>query len=1282
MAAATNLQTSFLGGEWSPYAQGRASDKEYPMAMNQCLNGYPVEAGAWVRRQGTRFCATTRYGQPGWLQPFWFSDNAPYTMEFTNQILRFYNGPNLVCTNDVQTVLGISGATPAVVQTATAHGWSSGQMVIFFFSEASDNAGSDLLFERQFLITVTDTTHFSLADPITGASIVGASISVESGTLQVGRIQEIASPFLQGQLTEIVTVQAEGVVVALQGQTFPQALIQTGDPAALDFATFSMANATFQDGPYATVQTGASVTPGAVTGTTTFTGFPANTWVSTDVGRLFRIFSEPPAWAVGTAYTTGQTVKNVDGLYYTALSNNTGKQPDLNVTIWALNTTAAIWSWAVVTVVTSATQVTATIMGQNLLYTTPFTQFALGIYSATTGYPTCGCYHEGRLWLGGAVDNRFDATTTDELAPGVFSFAPTAADGTVADSNAIAYIFNAEDVNAILFMRSFNSGIVAGTEGGEWMIAASTLNDPLTPTSIQAHRRSRYKCAAVGPVMPGFSLLFVQANQQKLIEYVADVFSGKLLGRNLNINSKHLTTTGIEQIAYQQELNPVVWARTGAGQLIGTTYKRESSFTSEGPTFNAWHKHQLGSNRIVESMSVGPSVSGTIDSLTIITNQTDTTQPDFGIRHVEILTDMFDENNIITDAWFLDDALTPSCITENNPPTTLTAYGYYHLAGKTVSGWIGGIDAGDATVAADGSVQFPINVAGSLLTDTYLNGLSTTNNFDGLGTFLNRTVSVQYPVGAGEIIQSYLASNTPSFFMDDYNHNMVYGFGSSSTGSISQFNRLTGVKLQERTGAQILSNGPAGIALPLATSNLFLDQNGEFIYCSGGNGNTEPILKIATSDLQYVGQFGVTGGNSNSNMTAVTIGCAVTLSTKGYNYLVHCGNAFAVLGVLDTNAMQWAGHNFAFTETAEATGICRGESVTTGIGYVSAYSVVCDSAQFSLYKTTIAEGSLGQYSNPPSTTGGAASRVNSGIATTKLVTFLPAAIDSGWTVLSTVEGPVFDPADGNLVMIVASSLATHPFYIIKVNPWTGAIVWKTQITEPLNAGHGFTWSNSIIINSELAWLQEQANVTTLYSVNTSNGVVTTTAVGGSGTLSSSFCGAVAVDGSVISIGTWGGSTLTGVNGTTAFTTQVYKLQGFTGFPGQTTQVDTTVIPAVIGFTYTSQGQRLRALAPAEAGSRAGPALGDTRRVNRMAALLTSTQGISFGTQFDSTLLPAKFVTNIGNKNSLPLTTLFSSVHSMPIKDNYDYDGKTCWQITRPYPAVVNSIEDNIETSDR
>jgi hypothetical protein len=65
------------------------------------------------------------------------------------------------------------------------------------------------------------------------------------------------------------------------------------------------------------------------------------------------------------------------------------------------------------------------------------------------------------------------------------------------------------------------------------------------------------------------------------------------------------------------------------------------------------------------------------------------------------------------------------------------------------------------------------------------------------------------------------------------------------------------------------------------------------------------------------------------------------------------------------------------------------------------------------------------------------------------------------------------------------------------------------------------------------------------------------------------------------------------------------------------------LPMVVGFPFTSDGQIVRPVASAETGARTGPALGEMRRTDNIAAQLYGcvTQTISFGVSFDD-LLPA------------------------------------------------------------
>jgi hypothetical protein len=949
MATASYVQSSFLLGEVSKLTQGRLDRPDYRSMMNTCLNGFPLETGAWVRRPGTAHSAIARSGNPARVQSFDFKASAPYTVEFTDGFLRFHTAGTLAKTNDAQTISAISSASPAKVTTGT-HGWSSNDQV--YFSGLSTN--NPLLHNRPFSITVTSSTEFTIADAVTGTAIDGSTLgSFVSGT--VSRVLQVTSPYVGGTWAALRMVKADiptsnattpGAVV-LHASIKPYVLQVSTAPTASAYATFSLAAAVFKDGPYFDpVPGGTLATPSATKGNITLQlAFPAydssksysvgdyvvsssvnyksltdanvgntpassaSNWVAvsaadaigpngfqgSDVGRHVRLFSEPAIWLVGTTYAAGDVVAyggtglRYDGAtYWKALvGSNTGNVPGVDITKWTLFPTGALWTWGRITgfsniinralagsasigdmtsggglaalfdgvtsqaasasaekstgglvapvgpgsvlmlssyggknyaaasdqVIAQAivypstdnglaivgfnhpglsytisvklnlrgkasapsgetdgtvigtttvsnttspvtivstdqstawkyawveqiTTITVTaggatayeiensiaelslfnpagsgtsqgctvqIVGDALLYTTAIRTWRLGLYSDTTGWPTCGTYHEGRLWLSGVIPNRLDASTSRDI----FTFSPTEGDGSVTDANAIAYMFSAPDVNTILWMEPDQLGIVCGTAAGEWLVQASALNNPLTPTNIQAHRAMRHRCANIEPRRTGLTLTAVQAYKRSLLEFFHDTYSGKFAADHLTEDAKHLTSGNIAEIAFQQELAPIVWARKEDGTLIGVTYRRKTLTSSQRAEIRGCHRHTLGSGRSVEYISVGASLDGALDALAMVTNDTAS-----GIRHIEVLNDVLDEDADLIDARYLDDAITPTAVLGTSTPSDgasyggLTIYGLWPHNGKTVQAWLGGLDCGDYTVAS-GAIFVP-----------------------------------------------------------------------------------------------------------------------------------------------------------------------------------------------------------------------------------------------------------------------------------------------------------------------------------------------------------------------------------------------------------------------------------------------------------------------------------------------------------------------------------------------------------------------------------------------
>lgn len=723
MGTASFAQHSFLGGEWSKVIQGRADRQDYRTAMNLCRNALPIEEGACTRRPGTKQICPTRDGLPGVIREYDYEESLPYLLEFTPGYMRVHLGNDIAVQNTVQ-VVGFSSGT---FTTDIPHGYLAGQEVVFTLVQLV-GLFSNLapLFQKQWKITAASATQFIIVDSLLGVS---PTITIGTSILTVSLVTEFVTPYTS-DLQSLRLVQTDAQAFILNGS--PIQVVTATQSSGEPLASFSFEPGVFLDGPYldapidgSTITvTGSdldvSIQVSSVASVNTGAGFSGG-----DIGRHIRLFSQPDNWSSSTAYTAGEIV-TYGGSYFTALASTTGNQPDINPTIWAIDPEGAQWTWGVITHVVASDTVLVTLAasyndaagnpqasGPVLYPSLPVTLWQLGTYCASVGYPTCGTYHEGRLWLSGAVPNAFDASQSNL----VFNFAPTDLYGTVSDNNGISETLNADQINAIFWMIPDHNGIVCGTQGGEWVIQASNQSDPLTPTSIQAHRVTKFGCENIEPRRTGMSLAFVRRYGKKLTEYISDVYSGKYSGTDLSITAAHLMGSGIAEIAYQQETTPVIWVRNNDGSLVGITYRRDSPFGTQPASFAGWHAHSLGTDREIISIQGGPAVGGEYDALSMITQD-----PSTGFCYLETMTPLFLETDTISDAWFLDGAVNPqgADLETIDGQVFVVFSGLEYYEGQTLSVWFAGVDCGDFIVSS-AQIRVPVdNIALGPLTSAQL----------------------------------------------------------------------------------------------------------------------------------------------------------------------------------------------------------------------------------------------------------------------------------------------------------------------------------------------------------------------------------------------------------------------------------------------------------------------------------------------------------------------------------------------------------------------------------
>lgn len=390
MPSASNVQTSFLGGEWSKNAQGRMGDPRYRTALAVCRNHIPLPESSITRRPGFRLASPTRAGAAGKLLSIVRGAEEHYVAELTTGHLRFYQQGGTLLENSILTVTNVALTSGYVRVTSEAHGLSTGDTLRFDALNAEARFKFRKLLNRYFLITVIDADNFDLSDALTGVSLGDSFSAFGASEMSIAVITDLTTPYTDETWPSVRVVQSDDRVLLLQGQTEPQEIttLTSVDPAL------------FIDGPYLDPFPGSLVTPSALNGvidiTLSFQAYdsgtaysigdyvtsssisyrsltdlnqnntpassPTNWTVVTpaevvndgagftagDAGRHVRLFSEPAEWEVGTAYALGDKVSYA-GTYWSALQATTGDEPGVSASDWVVDPNAARWTWGKIT---------------------------------------------------------------------------------------------------------------------------------------------------------------------------------------------------------------------------------------------------------------------------------------------------------------------------------------------------------------------------------------------------------------------------------------------------------------------------------------------------------------------------------------------------------------------------------------------------------------------------------------------------------------------------------------------------------------------------------------------------------------------------------------------------------------------------------------------------------------------------------------------------------------------------------------------------------------------
>lgn len=422
---------------------------------------------------------------------------------------------------------------------------------------------------------------------------------------------EIASPYLEADLRDIQYIQSADVLYITHPSYAPRKLSRTGH------TSWTLTTITFLGGPYLPANTTATtITPSGTTGSITLTA-SAGLFSANDVGRVIRIKH------------------------------------------------STTWGYARVTGYTSPTVVDATVVDA-FGATTASTNWRLGLYYIGN-YPSAVTFFGDRLWFGGTPSKpqRVDGSVTSDYE----NFAPSATDGTLADSDAVSFTLNASDVDYIRWLSDNRRGLLIGTSSSEWIVRSNSLGEAITYKNIFAERSSTGGSAKLPAIRANDTNIFIENGGEKVREISYNYEKDGYIAPDISLASEHLFRGGVLDWTFQRKPVPIIWMVRSDGVLIGMSYQPEQEVL-------AFHRHELGGSGIVESVASISSSTGSKYELWMTVRRVINGNT---VRYVEVMNDVYNEAMEPEDAVYLDCSATYS----GAPADVISGLDF--LEGETVS---------------------------------------------------------------------------------------------------------------------------------------------------------------------------------------------------------------------------------------------------------------------------------------------------------------------------------------------------------------------------------------------------------------------------------------------------------------------------------------------------------------------------------------------------------------------------------------------------------------------
>lgn len=295
------------------------------------------------------------------------------------------------------------------------------------------------------------------------------------------------------------------------------------------------------------------------------------------------------------------------------------------------------------------------------------------VFNTTSEYPGAVSYYEQRRTFAGTINKPQNLWATRSGTESAMSYSlPTR------DDDRISFRVAAREANTIRHIVPLTQLILL-TSSAEWLV---TSGDVLTPSTVNVRPQSYVGANNVQPVVINNTMIYGAARGGHARELAYNWQANGFVTGDLCLRSAHLFD-GLELVdmAYMKAPQPIVWAISSNGKLLGLTYVPDQQI-------GAWHQHDTQG----EFESCAVVAEGGEDFLyCVIKREIDGAD----VRYVERMASrQFSDPE---DAFFVD------CGATYDGAAATTISGLDHLEGETVS------------ILADGAVRAQQVVTGGAI---------------------------------------------------------------------------------------------------------------------------------------------------------------------------------------------------------------------------------------------------------------------------------------------------------------------------------------------------------------------------------------------------------------------------------------------------------------------------------------------------------------------------------------------------------------------------------------